>query len=150
MTDEDWARQRRAAADVHAARLERKQRAEHERADRLLREFAAAARGRLPTERLRVQGYGGRGSATSDVEGWYLRTDRAAGVSAEGDFYILTAPLGLRDRLRGIRLSPAPPPMVLGAGGKDGDSIDLPDALDRLLPGWRRDKNSGGRSVQGA
>lgn len=149
MEDEDWARQRRAAAEVHADRLERKKRAEQERADRLLREFAAAARGRLPVERLRVQGYGGRGSATSDVDGWYLRTDRAAGVGTEGDFYILTAPLGLRERLRGVRLAPSPPPMVLGAGGRDGDSIDLPDALDRLLPGWR-DDDSGDRSVQGA
>ena len=71
-------------------------------------------------------------------------------MSTEGDFYILTAPLGLRERLRGIRLTPSPPPMVLGAGGRDGDSIDLPDALDRLLPGWRRDEDSGDRSAQGA
>ncbi len=134
---------------MHAARLERRQRAEHERAARLLRAFVAVARGRLPAERLRVQGYGGRGSAASNVEGWYLRTDRAAGVSVEGEFYILTAPLGLRERLRGARLTPSPPPMVLGAGGKDGDSIDLPDALDRLLPGWR-DEGSGDRGVQGA
>lgn len=134
---------------MHAARLERRQRAEHERAARLLQKFAEAARGRLPVEGLRVQGYGGRGSAASNVDGWYLRTDRAAGVSTEGEFYILTAPLGLRERLRGVRLMPSPPPMVLGAGGKDGDSIDLPDALDRLLPDWRHDETSGDRGVEG-
>lgn len=135
--DEDWARQRREAADVHADMLERRRRAEHERAAALLREFAAVARDRLPAERLQVRGYGGRGSARSDVTGWYLRTDRAAGMSTDGEFYVLTAPLGLRDRLTGVALRPIPPPMVLGAGGKDGESVDLPDALERLLPGWR-------------
>ncbi|MBD8061402.1 hypothetical protein [Oceanitalea stevensii] len=138
MSDErDWAEQRREAAAVHADMLEQRQRAEHERAARLLRDFAAVARDRLPAEPLRVRGYGGRGEARSGLAGWYLRTDRSAGLSSDGDFYVLTAPLGLRERLRGVDLQPTPPPMVLGAGGRDGESIDLPDALERLLPGWR-------------
>lgn len=123
---------------MHADMLQRRQRAENERAAALLREFAAVARDRLPAERLRVRGYGGRGHAASDVTGWYLRSDRSAGLSTDGDFYVLTAPLGLRDRLTGIALEPSAPPMVLGAGGKDGESIDLPVALERLLPGWRQ------------
>ncbi|WP_413452333.1 hypothetical protein AA0Y32_11310 [Georgenia phoenicis] len=135
--ERDWAEQRREAAAVHADMLAQRQCAEHERASRLLREFADVARDRLAPEPLRVRGYGGRGEARSDVTGWYLRTDRSAGVSTAGDFYLLTAPLGLRDRLRGVALEPSPPPMVLGAGGRDGESIDLPDALERLLPGWR-------------
>ena len=137
MAEDDWARQRREAADVHADMLQRRQQAENDRAARLLREFAAVARDRLPAERLQVRGYGGRGTARSDVTGWYLRADRSAGMSTAGEFYVLTAPLGLRDRLTGVALRPTPPPMVLGAGGKDGESIDLPDALERLLPGWR-------------
>ena len=137
MSEQDWAQQRREAAAAHADRLERRRQAEHDRAAGLLREFAAVARDRLPAERLQVRGYGGRGSARSDVTGWYLRADRSAGMSTDGEFYVLTAPLGLRDRLTGVALRPTPPPLVLGAGGKDGESIDLPDALERLLPGWR-------------
>ncbi len=50
---------------------------------------------------------------------------------------MLTAPLTLLDRVRGARVEPQRPPMILGAGGKDGSSIDLVDALERVLPGWR-------------
>lgn len=122
---------------MHAERLARSEQAVHGRAAALLAEFAEVARERLPAVPLRVLGYGGRGSARTSLSGWYLRTDRTSGVSTTGDFYILTAPLTLVERLRGTEPTPAPPPMVLGAGGKDGESIDLPAALERLLPGWR-------------
>ncbi|MEE6273364.1 hypothetical protein [Georgenia wangjunii] len=136
MSEESWSQRRREAAELHADMLARRQEAEHARARDLLERFAAVARDRLPAEPLLVRGYGGRGTARSDRTGWYLRADRAAGLDVEGRFYVLTAPLGLRERLRGVTLTPAPPPLVLGAGGKDGESIDLPDALERLLPGW--------------
>src|SRR5690606_36276655 len=73
----------------------------------------------------------------SDVEGWYLRLDKTVGLGTDGEFYVLTAPLGLLDRVRGATLRPTPPPLVIGAGGKAGDSIAPVAALDRLLPGWR-------------
>lgn len=134
----DWAEQRREAAGEHAERLRRRQEAESARAQALLDEFTAAAlRAGLATTRLVVTGYGGRGRATSDVEGWYVRNDRSMGVGTDGRLYVLTAPLGLLDRVRGVHLSPIAPPLVLGAGGRDGDSIDLTDALERVLPGWR-------------
>jgi hypothetical protein len=137
MRDEQWARQRAEAVRLQGERLQARQDAEHSRAEALLREFVAAARaaGLVPVP-LRVQGYGGRGTARTPLQGWYLRVDRTAGVSADGDFLVLTAPVGLLDRVRGIRPEPRRPPLLLGAGGKDGDSISLTDALERLLPGW--------------
>ena len=136
MSDE-WARQRTEAARVQAERLRARQDAEHARADALLRDFArAAADAGLPPEPLQVRGYGGRGTARTPIRGWYLRNDRTAAVSTGGDFYVLTAPLSVVDRLRGVRPEPQKPPLVLGAGGKDGDSIELSAALDRLLPDW--------------
>lgn len=137
VSESDWAQRRREAADVHADRLEQRRRAEHDQAGRLLREFAQVAARRLPAQPLRVRAYGGRGTVRSNVSGWYLRGDRAAGVSTSGEFYVLTAPIGLRERLLGVRLAPSAPPLVLGAGGKDGESLDLPVALERVLPGWR-------------
>jgi hypothetical protein len=137
MRDEQWARQRAEAVRLQGERLQARQDAEHSRAEALLREFVAAARaaGLVPVP-LRVQGYGGRGTARTPLQGWYLRVDRTAGVSTDGDFLVLTAPVGLLDRVRGIRPEPRRPPLLLGAGGKDGDSISLADALERLLPGW--------------
>lgn len=138
MADDDWARQRAEAVRVQAERLRARQDAEHARAGALLHEFveAASAAGLAP-EDLQVRGYGGRGTARTPLRGWYLRVDRTAGVSTDGDFYVLTAPLSLLDRVRGVRPLPAKPPLILGAGGKDGESVALADALERLLPGWR-------------
>jgi len=134
---DDWVARRTEAAREQERRLRERQEVEHRKARAILAEFTAVARERLPAERLVVQGYGGRGRATSDVEGWYLRLDKTVGLGTDGEFYVLTAPLGLLDRVRGVTLRPTPPPLVIGAGGKDGDSIELVAALDRLLPGWR-------------
>ncbi|PZR52944.1 hypothetical protein DNL40_09840 [Xylanimonas oleitrophica] len=135
---DDWAAQRTEAARVQARLLQARQDAEHERAEALLRAFVPVALRHGPApEPLQVRGYGGRGTARTALRGWYLRHDRTAGLCVDGHFYVLTAPLGLLDRLRGVRPAPARPPLTLGAGGKDGDSIDLADALERLLPGWR-------------
>ncbi|WP_407319617.1 hypothetical protein UQW22_04115 [Isoptericola halotolerans] len=135
---ENWAAQRTEAAREHAARLAARQDAEHHRAEEMLDRFVRAARDAgLEPGPLQVKGYGGRGTARTVLRGWYLRTDRTAAVSTDGNFYVLTAPLTLLDRVRGVRPEPKRPPLVLGAGGKDGDSIDLDVALERLLPGWR-------------
>ncbi|MPV50305.1 hypothetical protein GCG21_09875 [Pseudactinotalea sp. HY160] len=135
---EDWRAERTRAAAEHAARLEARQAAEHAEAAEFIERFVERARAaRLPAEPLRVQGYGGRGSARTPFTGWYLRRDRRAALGEEGDFYVLTAPLSVLDRIRGVRPEPVPAPLVLGQGGKDGESIDLVDALERLLPGWR-------------
>ncbi|MEU4361527.1 hypothetical protein [Promicromonospora sp. NPDC023987] len=137
MRDDQWARQRAEAVRLQGERLQARQDAEHTRAEALLREFVAAARtaGLAPVP-LQVQGYGGRGTARTPLVGWYLRVDRTAGVSTDGEFYVLTAPISLLDRVRGTRPEPRRPPLLLGAGGKDGDTIPLADALERLLPGW--------------
>ncbi len=140
MVDSDWAAHRTEAARIQHERLRARQDAEHQRAEALLEQFMnAIARKPVPAQPLRVRGYGGNFSARTNLHGWYLRIDRTAGVSTQGDFYILTAPLSVLDRVRGVHPEPSRPPMVLGAGGKDGDSIDLVDALERVLPGWREE-----------
>ncbi|HLS24489.1 MAG TPA: hypothetical protein VK063_01290 [Beutenbergiaceae bacterium] len=134
----DWAAQRTEAARIHQERLQARRDAEHRRAEELIAEFIEAARrADLPSTALRVRGYGGRGSARTPLRGWYLRTDASSGLSTEGDFYVLSAPLSVLDRIRGVHPEPSRPPLVLGAGGKDGESLDLTEALERLLPGWR-------------
>lgn len=99
----------------------------------MLREFVdeAARLGPAP-EPLRAQGAGGRTRYRTTITGWYLRRDQRAAVGTDGEFYLLTVPTDLRSLIRGARLEPTDPPLVLGSGGRDGESVDLRLALDRL------------------
>lgn len=132
--DDDWRARRREAADVHEAALLARRRAESDRARELIRVFVAdaAARGVDPVP-LRATGYGGRGRFRTPLLGWYLRRDETVAVGTDGEFYVLTVPTSVQARLRGVRPEPQDPPLVLGAGGKDGESLDLPIALARAL-----------------
>jgi len=129
-----WREQRREAAAVHAEALERRQLAESARARGLIAEFVreARARGVEPTP-LRARSYDGRHRYRTDLRGWYLRRDESVAVGDDGEFYVLSVPASLRSALRGASVPPRDPPLVIGAGGKDGESLDLPVALARAL-----------------
>lgn len=134
--DADWAQRRRDAAVERARMLQARQAAEHRRAARIVSLFLAVAEAEgLEAVPLRVRGYGG-GSARTPLTGWYLRQDQSVAIDTTGRFYILTRPLGVRDRLLGVTPTDEPVPMTIGEGGRDGDIVPLRTALDRLLPGW--------------
>ena len=117
-----------------AARLDARRAAESAAARRLVESFVERARERgLAPVPLRVRAYGGSGSYRTPLRGWYLRADRTAAVGEDGEFYVLTAPRSLRARLAGTTPVPSDPPLVLGAGGRDGESVDLDVALERAL-----------------
>ncbi|MBD3779548.1 MAG: hypothetical protein IE923_09825 [Micrococcales bacterium] len=108
--------------------------AESARARELIAGFVAEATARgVAPEPLQAQGYGGRGRFRTPLRGWYLRRDRTVAVGTDGGFYVLTVPPSIGARLRGVQPEPQDPPLVLGAGGKDGESLDLPVALARAL-----------------
>ena len=54
-------------------------------------------------------------------------------IDTEGRFYVLTVPGSMAARFKGVTPEPSEPTLVLGAGGKDGESIDLSAALARVL-----------------
>src|SRR3954468_5157280 len=126
----EWARRRRDAAQAQADRLTRRRELESERARELLRGFVAEAprRGIAPGPLLALAGDGPPTYRTG-LEGWYLTRDGAIGVDVEGRYYLLASPRGLRARLLGVTVLPSDPPLQVGAGGRDGESI----ALDALL-----------------
>lgn len=134
---EDWVTDRDEAVAEHHARLQARRDAEHREAEAMLATFVRAATQRgLPPVPLRVQGHTPKRSTRTDLEGWYLRRDERAAVDTSGNFYLLNRPLTFLDAFRRVRPRPSRPPLVLGAGGRDGEAIELRRALDRLLPGW--------------
>ena len=98
-------------------------------AQKLIDEFvtAATAKGVAP-HRLRATLYGGQ-SVKTDKVGWYIRRNESIAIGEDGSYYVLTVPGGLRERFTGVKLMPSPPPLIIGRGGKDGESGDLAEFL---------------------
>ncbi len=131
---QDWREQRRRAVAAHAAAEEHRRLAEQAEAAELVAEFVAEARRRgLPPERLTATGYGGRGRYRTRLRGWYVDRARSRAVDVTGRFHLLVVPGGLRARLFGANPQPSPAPLVVGAGGRDGESVPLRTLLRRRL-----------------
>jgi len=133
---EEWHRRRRHAVTVHATAQERLRAAEVTQARALVADFARRARERdLPAEQLMARAYSGRGRYRTGLRGWYLKSDRSMAVGEDGEFYLLAVPASLRARVAGVTLRPDDPPLVVGRGGRDGESIPLVTLLERALNG---------------
>jgi hypothetical protein len=137
MSNDEVARrqqERREAAAEHARALERQKAAETAQARVLIAGFAQQARERgLRPAALTARAQNGRAQYRTRLTGWYLRHDHSLAVGVDGEFYILTVPTSMRSRLTGADVPPADPPLVVGAGGRDGDSIPLQDLLQLRL-----------------
>lgn len=105
------------------------ERGESARAQKMIDQFVVDARARgVDPEPLRATLYSGQ-SVKTDKRGWYLRKNQSLAVGNDGSYYVLTVPGGLRERLAGVKLTPTPPPLIVGRGGRDGESGDLADFL---------------------
>lgn len=133
MPDENpqaWRDQRSEAAAAHAKALERRQTGESAQARELIAEFVRTATERgLEPVRLRARSYDGQSRYRTPLRGWYLRRNESVAVGTDGEFYVLNVPASLRARVAGTTPAPSEPPLILGKGGRDGESIDLVDAL---------------------
>ncbi|GAA4965933.1 hypothetical protein [Kineococcus glutinatus] len=127
-----WREQRRQAAADRAGVHERALERETARARELLAEFVAELRRRgVPPVELRATDGGAR--YRTGLRGWYLKQDGTLGVTCEGGYYVLAVPRSLRARLTGVRLLPADPPLQVGRGARDGESVELAELLRKRL-----------------
>lgn len=131
MDDEvSWRERRREASAVQAAALERRQAAETEQARAQLAEFVRKMKAKgIEPGPLRAPVVGSGASYRTGVTGWYLRRNRSLGVDTDGNFYILGVPGSLKARLLGVRISPSDPPLTVGLGARDGESLPLEKLL---------------------
>ncbi|MGV9369230.1 hypothetical protein [Micromonospora tulbaghiae] len=139
--DERWRERRRHAVRAHAEAAAREREAEQAEAAELVARFAAEALRRgLRAGRLTATGHDGRGRYRTRITGWYVDRTHSRAVDTDGRFYLLTVPPGLRARLLGADPPPSPPPLVVGRGGRDGESVPLATLLSRRLDAgddWR-------------
>ena len=132
--DLDWHAQRRRAVEAHARAQEDRRAREAQRAAELIATFVrdAAERGIAPVA-LTAPGHRGRARYRTGLHGWYLDRQHSLAVDTQGRFYILTVPNSARARLTGVHPEPGPAPLVIGRGGRDGESIPLEILLRRRL-----------------
>jgi hypothetical protein len=126
----EWAANRREAAAEHVAALERRKAAESAQAARLVQDFVreATALG-LPTKPLRANADNGRTTYRTQLSGWYLKRDRSLAVDVDGNFYVMSAMSSLRGRFTGVHVAPSDPPLIVGVGARDGESMPLQHLL---------------------
>ncbi len=126
-----------AAYHVEAQRRRREQ--ESAKAQVWVDRFVArATQAGLATEELTARPWSGRGRYRTGVLGWYLRRDRSVGVSLDGGYYpLVVAPVRF-GRWRTVPLDPSPPPLQVGQGARDGESVAL-DVLLEMRLGWSED-----------
>lgn len=108
-------------------------RAEAARAQRLIDAFVGAAQDAgVEAVPLRARLFSGA-SVKTDKHGWYLRQNKTVAIGTDGGYYYLIVAGGLVERVRGVHLTPSSPPLVVGRGGRDGETGDLSTFLDRRL-----------------
>ncbi len=126
------ARAERAGSHVEAQR--RRDEQESVKAQVLIDQFVAdAMQAGLPSEELTARPWSGRGRYRTGVVGWYVRRDRSVGVGVDGGFYLLVVPPVRFGAFRTVRIHPSPPPLEVGRGARDGESVFLRDLLQRRL-----------------
>ena len=134
MSASDWRENRAATAAAHREALEQRKAAESARASAMIREVVTQAlQAGLQPEPLVARSYSGRAVYKTNLVGWYLRSNKTVGVDTEGNFYLLSVEGSLKARFAGVSVEPSPPPLILGYGARDGESMDLSQALALIL-----------------
>lgn len=134
MSEDEWRSRRSEAAAAQADRAARAKAAETVRARAVVAEFVVRAREQgLATSELLARAGDQSGTYRTGLVGWYLRRDGSLGVTTDGEWYVLVAPKSLRSRLAGVRLEASDPPLQVGAGARDGESIALTALVELRL-----------------
>lgn len=128
--------ERAERADYHVEAQRRQAERESAKAQVLLDRFVEhATREGVPTEELTARPWSGRGRYRTGVIGWYLRGDQSIGVGVDGSYYVLVVPPERFGRWRTVPVEPTPPPLQVGQGARDGESVALDVLLEMRLPG---------------
>lgn len=87
----------------------------------------------IPPQRLRARVPDRRATYRTRLTGWYLRRNGSLAVDVDGNFYHLDVPPRLSSHLFGVRIAPSDPPLRVGVGARDGESMPLAQLLQLRL-----------------
>jgi hypothetical protein len=133
VTDE-WRVERDRAAAVRGEALARQRAVEAGLARELIEGFIEKVRETGPeAEGLTAYPYDGKGRYKTKVRGWYLNNAKTVAIDEEGNYYSLGVPGSLKARVTGVELKPQEPKLIIGEGARDGESMPLKAALQRVL-----------------
>ena len=135
--NEGWRASRREAFEAHAQAQRRAEAAESDRARPLVADFVRRAGEQgLTSGPLRAKAYSGSVTYRTALRGWYLQPTGVLAIGEDGGFYVLMVVGGFGARLRGAQVEPSPPPLAVGRGARDGESMSLQEMLEwRLAAG---------------
>lgn len=71
----------------------------------------------------------------TDKVGWYLNAAQTLAIGPDGTYFQLVTAGGPLARFSGVRIGAGTPTLVIGRGGRDGETGDLADFIDRA---WTR------------
>jgi hypothetical protein len=126
--------ERAARAASHVEAQQRRDQQESAQAQVLVDRFVErATQAGIPTEELTARPWSGGGRYRTGVVGWYVRRDHSIGVGLDRGYYLLVVPPVQLGRWRRIRIDPSPPPLEVGRGARDGESITLERLLELRL-----------------
>lgn len=126
--------ERAERADYHVQAQRRRSEQESAKAQVLIDRFVAqATQAGLATEELTARPWSGSGRYRTGVVGWYLRRDRSIGVGMDGSYYVLVVAPQRFGRWRTVPIDPTPPPLQVGQGARDGESVALEALLEMRL-----------------
>jgi hypothetical protein len=126
--------ERAERAEYHVEAQRRRSEQEAAEAQVLIDRFVErATRAGLPAEELTARPWSGRGRYRTGVVGWYLRRDRSVGVGVDGSYYLLVVAPHRFGRWHTVPVQPTPPPLQVGKGARDGESVTLDELLELRL-----------------
>ena len=126
----DWSTRRGDAAAEHVAARERARATESLQAREFVEQFVreAVARGLQQTP-LRARAYNGRSTYRTPLRGWYLKHNGSLAVDGDANFYVLSTATSVRARFAGTEVAPVDPPLIVGEGARDGESMPIQELL---------------------
>lgn len=114
---------------------EQQARLEASEAQVLIDEFVAEAKRRgLPPVPLKAHTLDGH-LVKTDKRGWYLRQNHSIAIDEDGGYHHLVVPGGWKERFTGVKLKGTQPTLVIGRGGRDGETGFLREFLGWVLEG---------------